>query len=511
MTAPDISLGSWFAARASRSASRRALTFEDRTWTYGQLIERADRLAAGFRGLGVCHGDRIGYLGTNHPALLETMLAASRLGAIFVPLNFRLTGPELSVIVRDAGLHTLVAGGAQQPVIDEVRDQLPVHCYVGVEGAGSGWQAFESIVDRSSRLPSPDRVTADEVAVLMYTSGTTGQPKGVMLTNANLWWNNTNLMHLYDVLADDVTLVASPLFHIAGLNVTIPTTWRRGGEVVLHRAFDAQAALDDISRYRITTLFGAPAMFQVMSQLPAFEAADLSSVRMAICGGAAVPEALIRLFRKRGIAMLNGYGLTETAPSAAFLTAEYALTKLGSIGQAPLLSEIKIADRDGATVTEPQATGEICARGPNVTKGYWNKPEATAAAIDADGWFHTGDVGYLDSDGFLYIVNRIKDMVVTGGENVSSVEVENVLLEHPSVMDAAIIGLPDQRWGEAVSAIVALKPGQALTLAELREFAGQSLARYKIPTRLFMVPVLPRNPAGKVSKIELRKEFRAAQ
>ncbi len=511
MTAPDISLGGWFAARAIRSASRRALTFEERTWTYGQLIERVDRLAAGFRELGVCHGDRIGYLGTNHPALLETMLAASRLGAIFVPLNFRLTGRELSVIVRDAGLHTFVVGGAHQPVIDEVRDQLPVHCYVGVEGAGAGWHAFESIVDRSSRLPYPDSVTADEVAVLMYTSGTTGQPKGVMLTHANLWWNNTNLMHLYDVLADDVTLVASPLFHIAGLNVTIPTTWRRGGEVVLHRTFDPQAALDDISRYRISTLFGAPAMFQVMSRLPTFEAADLSSVRMAICGGAAVPEALIRLFRKRGISMLNGYGLTETAPSAAFLTAEYALTKLGSIGQAPLLSEIKIADRDGITVTEPQVTGEICARGPNVTKGYWNQPEATAAAIDADGWFHTGDVGYLDSDGFLFIVDRIKDMVVTGGENVSSVEVENVLLEHPSVMDAAIIGLPDQRWGEAVSAIVALNPGQALTLEELREFAGHSLARYKIPTKLFMVPTLPRNPAGKVSKIELRKEFRAAQ
>ena len=511
MTAPDISLGGWFAARAIRSASRRALTFEDRTWTYGQLAERVDRLAAGFRELGVCHGDRIGYLGTNHPAVLETMLAAARLGAIFAPLNFRLTGRELSVIARDAGLHTLVADGAHQAVIDGVRDQLPVQRYVGVEGAGAGWQAFESIVDRSSPLPSPDIVAADEVAVLIYTSGTTGRPKGVMLTHANLWWNNTNLMHLFDVLADDVTLVASPLFHIAGLNVTIPTTWRRGGEVVLHRAFDAQAALDDIIRYRISTLFGAPAMFQAISRLPDFEAADLSSVRMIICGGAPVPETLIRLFQKRGISMLNGYGLTETAPSAAFLTAEYALTKLGSIGQAPLLSEIKIAGRDGSTVTEPHVPGEICARGPNVTKGYWNQPEATAAAIDPDGWFHTGDVGYLDPDGFLYIVNRIKDMVVTGGENVSSVEVENVLLEHPSVLEAAVIGVPDQRWGETVAAIVALKPGQALTLAQLREFAGQSLARFKMPTKMFVVPTLPRNPAGKISKVQLREEFRAGQ
>ena len=187
------------------------------------------------------------------------------------------------------------------------------------------------------------------------------------------------------------------------------------------------------------------------------------------------------------------------------------LTKLGSIGQAPLLCEIRISDGDGITVTEPNVPGEICARGPNVTKGYWNQPEATAAAIDAEGWFHTGDVGYLDPDGFLYIVDRIKDMVVTGGENVSSVEVENVLLEHPSVLEAAIIGLPDQRWGETVAAIVVFKPGQALALAESREFAARSLARYKVPTKLFVVAALPRNPAGKVSKLQLRKEFRAGQ
>jgi fatty-acyl-CoA synthase len=509
MTAADISLGSWFAARAARSASRPALTFEGKTWTYGQLLDRVDRLAAGFQEHGVRHGDRVGYLGNNHPAVLETMLAASRLGAIFAPLNFRLTGPELSFIARDAGLHTLVADSAHQAVIDGVRDQLPVRSYVGVEGAGAGWQAFEWITDRSGRLAWPDPVAADEVAVLMYTSGTTGRPKGVMLTHANLWWNNTNLMHLYDVLADDVTLVSSPLFHIAGLNVTIPTTWRKGGEVVLHSAFDPQATLDDISRYRISTLFGAPTMFEMVSRLPAFESADLSSVRVIICGGAPVPEALIRRFHERGIAMLNGYGLTETAPSAAFLTAEYALTKLGSIGKAPLLSEIKIMDRDGAAVTEPGMPGEICARGPNLMKGYWNQPGETARAIDGEGWFHTGDIGYLDADGFLYIIDRIKDMVVSGGENVSSVEIEKVLLEHPSVVEVAIIGLPDERWGEAVTAVTVLIPGQSVTLAELREFAGRSLARYKLPTKLHVVSTLPRNPAGKILKFQLREDFRA--
>ena len=507
MTAPDISVSGWFAARTARSPDRRALTFEGQTWTYRQLLDRVDRLAAEIREHGVRHGDRVGYLGTNHPAILETMLAASRLGAIFTPLNFRLTGPELSYIVSDAGLHTLVADSAHQDVIDGVRDQLPVRCYIGVEGAGTGWRAFEQITDRGELLVRPDLVAADEIAVLMYTSGTTGRPKGVMLTHANLWWNNTNLMHLWDVLANDVTLVSSPLFHIAGLNVTIPTTWRMGGEVVLHRTFNAQASLDDIGRYRVSTLFGAPTMFEMMSRLPSFDSADLSSVRVIICGGAPVPDALVKRFHERGIAMLNGYGLTETAPSAAFLTAEYALTKIGSIGQPPLLSEIKIVDDHGAAVTEPGAAGEICARGPNVTKGYWNKPEETAQAIDAEGWFHSGDIGYLDADGFLYLVDRLKDMVVSGGENVSSVEVESVLQEHPSVIEVAIIGVPDERWGEAVAAVIVLRPGQSLTLAELREFGGSSLARYKLPTRLHVVGALPRNPAGKILKFELRNEF----
>ena len=357
-------------------------------------------------------------------------------------------------------------------------------------------------------LARPDPVAADEIAALMYTSGTTGRPKGVMLTHANLWWNNTNLMHLWDVLASDVTLVSSPLFHIAGLNVTIPTTWRMGGEVVLHRAFDPQTSLDDISRYRVSTLFGAPTMFHMMSRLPGFDSADLSSVRVIVCGGAPVPDTLIKRFHERGIAMLNGYGLTETAPSAAFLTAEYALSKLGSIGQPPMLSEIKIVGYDGATVAEPGVSGEICARGPNVTKGYWNKPEETAQAIDAEGWFHTGDIGYLDADGFLYLVDRLKDMVVSGGENVSSVEVENALQEHPAVTEVAIIGVPDERWGEAVVAVTVLTSGQSVTLAELREFGGRSLARYKLPTRLHVVGTLPRNPAGKILKYELRKEFR---
>jgi fatty-acyl-CoA synthase len=248
-------------------------------------------------------------------------------------------------------------------------------------------------------------------------------------------------------------------------------------------------------------------MLLFVSQHPDFDDADLTTVRSFVCGGAPVPESLIKLYIGRGIQINQGYGLTETAPCVSFLTPEHALAKLGSAGRAPMFIDIRLEDAGGSDVTDAGARGEICVRGPNVMKGYWNRTEATAAAIDPEGWFHTGDVGYLDEDGFLFVADRIKDMVITGGENVYPAEVESVLYSHPDVADVAVIGLPDERWGEAVTAIVVLKPEAALTLEELRSFAGEQLARYKLPSRLELVDVLPRNPAGKVLKFSLRDRF----
>jgi fatty-acyl-CoA synthase len=507
MTMPDISLGNWFAQRAGRSPRRRALTFEGTTLTYAELLDRIDRLAAGLRAGGVCHGDRVGFLGLNQPAFFEVMFATARLGAIFVPLNFRLTGPELSFIVGDAGVHTLVVDEAHRPVIEGVRDELPVRRFVCVDGEAERWERYPAIVDAHARIDAGEPVAPDEVAVIMYTSGTTGRPKGAMLTHANLWWNNTNALHMFDAWEDDVTLVVAPLFHIGGLNVTTLVTWQKGGEVVLHRTFDPGACLTDIDRYGVTTMFGVPAMFLFLSQHPDFGGTDLTGLRMLICGGAPVPEPLIKLYNGRGIPIQQGYGLTETSPSVSFLTPEHGLAKLGAAGQAPLFTEIRITAADGTVVTEPDVRGEVCVKGPNVMKGYWNRPDATAVAIDPEGWFHTGDIGYLDADGFLYIADRVKDMVISGGENVYPAEIENVLYDHPAIAEIAIIGMPDERWGEAVVAVVALKPDHVLTLDELRDFGGRSLARFKLPTRLHIVDALPRNPAGKVLKYELRDRY----
>jgi len=273
-----------------------------------------------------------------------------------------------------------------------------------------------------------------------------------MLTHGNLWWNNTNALLMLDVVQDDVSLVVAPLFHIGGLNVTTLVTWMKAGEVVLHRMFDPGRFLEDAARYRITTSFGVPAMLLFISQHPEFDSTDLTTLRVLVCGGAPVPEPLIKLFNGRGIPINQGYGLTETAPMVTFLSPEFSLARVGSAGTTPPFTEVRLVDAEGGLLTEPLARGEVCVKGPNVMKGYWNRPDATMAAIDTEGWFHTGDIGYLDEDGFLFIADRVKDMVITGGENVYPAEVESVLAAHPAVADVAVVGVPSERWGESPAA-----------------------------------------------------------
>jgi fatty-acyl-CoA synthase len=508
-TPADVTLGAWLDDRARLTPARRALTFEGSTWTFRELMGRVSRTAGMLRDGGVRHGDRVGYLGLNHPSFFELLFATARLGAIFVPLNFRLTGPELSFVIGDAGVHTLACDDAHRAVIDGVRAELPCRRYLAVEGegAGEGWESLAAAASAAVPHGGGELIDPDEVALIMYTSGTTGRPKGAMLTHGNLWWNNIAAILLTDVLEDDVSLVCAPLFHIGGLNVTTLQALMKGAEIVLHRSFDPGLFLSDVARYGVTTVFAVPAMLLFVSQHPSFGEADLTTLRSIVCGGAPVPEALIKLYNGRGVQINQGYGLTETSPCATFLTPEFALAKLGSAGRPPMLVSIKLIDADGAVVDEPMVRGELCVRGPNVMRGYWNRPSETAEAIDPDGWFHTGDVAYADEDGFYYIADRIKDMVITGGENVYPAEVENVLHDHPAVLDVAVVGLPDERWGEAVVAVVVPAAGGSVSLEELRSFAGERLARYKLPSRLELVEAIPRNPAGKILKFELRERF----
>ncbi|GAA5171030.1 long-chain fatty acid--CoA ligase [Pseudonocardia eucalypti] len=506
---PPTDLGSWMARRAASSPERPALTFGGETDSYAQLLDKIDRLAAELRAGGVSAGDRVGYLGLNHPLFLHTMFAAARLGAIFVPLNFRLSAAELAFIVGDAEIHTLIADADRARVIDPVRGETPLRRVITHTDDVPGWEALDALLTSREPLAEADAVGAgtEDVAVIMYTSGTTGRPKGAMLTHGNLFWNNVNALLSFDILSDDTTLVCAPLFHIGGLNVTTLLTLQKGGRVVLMPGFDPGAALALIAEHRVTTMFGVPAMFLFMSQHPSFGEADLSSVRLLMCGGAPVPERLMKLYNGLGVPFAQGYGLTETAPLALVTRPEETVRKTGSAGRTTtMLSDVRLLAPDGTPVPVGER-GEICVRGPQVMAGYWRNPSATDNVIDADGWFHTGDVGVCDPDGYVYVVDRVKDMVISGGENVYPAEVESVLYDHPSVAEVAIIGTPDTRWGEAVTAVVVLASGASLTLDELREFARERLAGYKLPLRLEIVDVLPRNPAGKVLKYELRERF----
>ncbi|MFT4994159.1 MAG: fatty-acyl-CoA synthase [Paraglaciecola sp.] len=490
--------------RAQLNPERTALIFEEQTFSYGDFAQGVRRQASLLQDSGVCMGDRVAFVGFNQPAFLETLFAANALGAIFVPLNFRLTGEELKFIINDAGAHTLVCDGPMQEVLDPVKDELCCRAYFGAESNLAGWRSLSDEGAACAPLQNPVSAGQHDTSVIMYTSGTTGLPKGVMLSHGNIMWNNINAQLSYGGARDDVVLTAAPLFHIAGLNVMTLQSFIMGSTVVLLRNFDPAVVLEYMQRYKVTSMFGAPAMFLFMSQHPDFDNTDLSSIKMLVCGAAPVPESLLSLYAQREINFCQGYGLTETSPFASLLTPEWAISKLGSAGQAAFYSALKIVNDDNQELAIGEH-GEICISGPNVMKGYWNRPEATAKAIDDKGWFHSGDIGYMDEDGFLFICDRLKDMVITGGENVYPAEVESVLYKHELIAEVAVIGLPDEKWGEAVTAVIVLVKGADLSLEELRIFAESQLARYKLPVKLHKIPVLPRNPAGKVLKFVLKE------
>ncbi|HEY6380145.1 MAG TPA: long-chain fatty acid--CoA ligase [Candidatus Dormibacteraeota bacterium] len=514
--ANDQGIGYWLTRRAALSPAKTALIFEGAQWTYAALNQRVNTLAHALKSLGVNHGDRVGYLDLNHPNFFLTLFATAKLGAIFVPLNFRLAGPELLFIINDAGVHTLIHDEQFAPVVDSIRDELTCRHLVrtNTDAAAqarppAGIRGFDQLFADQRDSEMDNQVSPDEVAWIMYTSGTTGRPKGAMLTHGNVLWNNISAWVSYDSSTNDVTLVCAPLFHIGGLNVTPMTAFTKGATVVLLRQYDPVKVLESIAAHRVTTMFGVPAMFQFMALVPGFAEADLGSVTAFICGGAPVPETLIRLYADRGIPFVQGYGLTETAPFATIVPMECAASKVGSAGLPPFFTDVKLFDDDDEEVAIGER-GEVCVRGPNVMKGYWNRPDATAEVI-RNGWFHTGDIGRRDADGFFYIVDRKKDMIISGGENVYPAEVEDCLYAHPDVAEVAVIGVPDAKWGETVRAIVVAKPGTAPTAEQIVEFCQGRLARYKQPQTVVFTDVLPRNPAGKVLKFELRERFGGAE
>ena len=505
----DQGLGSWPVRRRRLSPDHVAFAHGDARSTYAALDDRTRRLAAALRDLGVERGDRVAYLGPNDPTLLETLFAATALGGVFVPLNWRLTAPELTYIAADCGATLLVHAAAMAEPAKAMAGDGSTALRHLVE-LGPAFEGMATGGGAGGGVPAPvdAPVALDDAAVIIYTSGTTGRPKGATLSHANITWNCVNVLIDTDLASDEVALVCAPLFHVAALNMVSLPTVMKGGTIVLTGAFDPEAALELIARHRVTVMFGVPSMFNAMALVPAFATADLSSLRRLLCGGAPVPLSTIGTYLDRGIPFLQGYGMTETSPGALFLGAERSADKAGTAGVASFFTDVRVVRADGGEVA-PGEKGEVVVAGPNVMRGYWNRPDATAEVMDGE-WFRSGDVAVVDDDGYVTIVDRMKDVIISGGENVYPAEVEDVIYSHPDVAECAVIGVADERWGEVGRAIVVRRAGTGLDETGLLAHLDGRLARFKLPRSVVFTDRLPRSGAGKVLKAELRETFGTA-
>ncbi|MEH3076749.1 MAG: long-chain fatty acid--CoA ligase [Quadrisphaera sp.] len=500
-------IGSWLRLRAVRSAGRVALVFNGAELTYDALADRVDGIAAGLRARGVERGDRVAYLGDNHPSFVEAMFATARLGAVFVPLNTRLAAPELAFMLADCDAGALISTPALAGRADEAAAgsaQPLVRVRVGADGEGGAGDGFEELLDAPPLTDLP-AVGLDDPALIVYTSGTTGRPKGAVLTHGNLTWNALNVLVDYDVTSADRALMVSPLFHVASLGMGCLPVLLKGATLLLQERFAAPDALAAIERLRATSISGVPTTFQLMADDPSWSTTDLSSLRLMTCGGSPVPDRVREAYEARGLRFSGGYGMTEASPGITLLPPQHTAAHPRSAGLAHFFTRVRIRDTATGELAGNGAAGEVEALGPNVFQGYWGDPAASADARTADGWLRTGDVGVLDADGFLVIADRLKDMIISGGENVYPAEVENALMGLPGVTGAAVIGLPHERWGEVPHAVVTLAPGASLDAATVVERLSASLARYKVPRTLEVVAELPRTASGKVPKRLLRQ------
>jgi fatty-acyl-CoA synthase len=474
-------LGSWPGRRARMTPAATALVCDGQCWSYGEFSSLVTSAAHRLRGLGVRPGDRVAYLGRNLPGLPLVLFAAGLLGAVFVPLNFRLAAPELAVILDDCEPRVLIW--------DEE--------FAGTVTAATCITAGELSGGDGEPLDVP--VGLDDLCMIQYTSGTSGRPKGVQLTHANVTWNCFNVMIDVDIASDEVSLVSAPLFHTAALNQLFLPTFLKGGTSVLMAAFDPARALELIEEYRVTWMFGVPAMFAAMTRAAGWATADLSSLRVLMCGGAPVPTPLIGAYQRRGLTFAQGYGLTESSPGALFLRAAQSVSKAGSAGTPCFFTDVRVLGPGDAPVAAGE-TGEIVVCGPNVTPGYWNQAPLS-------GWLRTGDAATVDSDGYVFIRGRTKDMFISGGENIYPAEIEQVLLRHPAVVDCAVLGVPDPQWGEVGRAVVVPRAGTTVVMEEILTFLDGKLARYKIPRSVVFADELPRNAAGKILKARLNELY----
>ena len=500
----------WIAHHGRRNPGKTALVdlASGRRLSYGELDRRVSRLAAHLRdALKVKRGDRVAVLALNTTDTMEVQFACFRLGAVFLPLNNRLTVPELQFIVGDASPVVMIHDADLAETALTVSKLCKVASVLKFGPGGS----YEAGIAAAKPIDRAEIVTLDDISTIMYTSGTTGLPKGAIITHGMTFWNCVNLGGPAYISPSSVLLTVLPLFHTGGLNCYTNPVMHAGGTVLIMRAFDPGEALKLISdpAQGINVFFGVPSIYQFMAQHPSFAASDFSRLVIGGVGGAPMPVPLLKVWEARGVALQQGYGMTETSPAVMVLDKEDAARKAGSSGKPVLHTEVRIVRPDGSDADIGEL-GELWVKGPNVTPGYWNRPDANGSSF-TDGWLHTGDATRIDEDGFYYIVDRWKDMYISGGENVYPAEVESVLHQLTAVAEAAIIGIPNEQWGEVGMAVIAVKPGHALTPAEIHAHCAANLARFKCPRLVEFVDALPRNATGKIHKPTLRKQFSVAK
>ncbi len=492
----------------------------DKRFTYAQFGERTSRLAAALVGMGMVRGDRIAMLAYNSHPLLEAYYGVLEAGCVLLPVNLRLSGEEVAYVLEHAQARVVIADAELAPLVNEALPLLssrPQLVWIGDRPAGRSEPGYEELLAAAPPEPPPvPPIDENDVAELFYTSGTTGRPRGVMLTHRNLYLHAMSMMIAFRCAESDVQLHTIPLYHVNGWGTPQGIT-AAGGRHVMLRKFDPSEVFRLVQQERVTRLFAVPTMVTMLLSHPDLERWDLSSLELVNTGGAPTPPEMVRRAeRLLGCPVVGGYGLTETSPIICFAADKTYLAnddedtrvrRRASTGLPLVGSDVTIMDEQGREVPwDGTSVGEIVVRGNVVTRGYWRDEAATAEAI-RDGWLHTGDLATIDTEGYVLIVDRKKDIIVTGGENVSSIEVEKLLYEHPAVLECAVIGVPDERWGEAVKAIVAVRPGATATEDELTEFCRGRLAGFKVPRSVVFVDALPKSGTGKILKRQLREPY----
>lgn len=503
----DVGLGTWMATRRLKTPDKTGLIYGDgSTLTYRELANDVDGVSGALWKHGVRKGDRVAYIGENSAEFIVALFGTMQIGAVIVPINTRLAPPEVAHILVDSGARLVIH---DPEFADRIADGVAAAGITGVIATGEGnadHEGLAALIRAAHPKPPTAEIVLEDAAAIIYTSGTTGRAKGAILSHQNLTWVAVNTIVDYDVTSTDVALMISPLFHVASLGMGLLPVILKGATLVLERGFDAGRALTLIERHGVTMLSGVPTTYQLLADHPDWAATNLSTLSTLTCGGSAVPTRILNAFEDRGLSFSQGYGMTETSPGATSLSPAMTRTKQGSVGLAHFFTRVRVTDESGAPV--PAGTvGEIQISGPNVFAGYHHLPEATAAAFSSDGWYRSGDLGHQDADGYLYISDRLKDMIISGAENIYPAEIENLINDIDGVTGVAVIGVADDKWGEVPWAILTVKDGVTVTTESVRETLDGKLARYKLPRNVVITEELPRTASGKIRKADLRAQF----